>query len=236
LAADEKPDQILWDMDHLMVPEDGPLVQRGTGFKRRPFTLGNIAFDFGGDPRIQAFGTNFEAPPGEMKYHEHIYHTDAMTATSGMVKALARFSKPVLIMANHAEHTLLVAGFWATDNPLTNPDAQIRSLAVFNPWDSAQWGQYITTGSYQTVSLDDWLNATHLPTPFGGVTSLLSLPYASNGGLDPDPSIGIYQAGPGTKNPNEHHWIGNFVIVQPDMHPESANFSFDEDNELMLQP
>jgi hypothetical protein len=159
-----------------------------------------------------------------------------MTATLDMARALALFDKPVLVMANHAEHILVVAGFWATGNPLTDPDAQIRSLAVFNPWDSTQWGQYVTTGFYQAVSLDDWLNATDLPSPFGGVTSLLSLPYASNGGLDPDPSIGIYQAGPGTRNPDKNHWIGNFVIVEPDTHPESANFAFDENNKLMLQP
>ncbi|GAC1462594.1 MAG: hypothetical protein NVS4B1_24200 [Ktedonobacteraceae bacterium] len=236
VPSDEQAGQILWDMDHQMIPPDGPLVPRGSGANRRPFTLGNIAYDFGGDPRIQAFATNYEAPIGEMKYHEHIYHTDAETATWSMAKTLARFKRPVLALANHAEHTLLVAGFWATGNPLTNPRARIRSLAVFNPWNSTAWGQYITTGSYQQVSLDDWLNATDLPTPFGGVTSMLALPYASNGVLDPDPSIGRYQAGPGTRNPDKHHWIGNFVIIEPDRHWQSANFSFDEDNQLMLQP
>jgi hypothetical protein len=233
---DEQAGQILWDMDHQMIPPGGPLVPKGSGPNRRPFTLGNIAYDFGGDPRIQAFATNYEAPVGEMKYHEHIYHTDSEAATLSLAKALARYRRPVLVLANHAEHTLLVAGFWATGNPLTTPWAQIRSLAVFNPWNSAEWGQYITTGPYQQVSLDDWLNATDLPTPFGGVTTMLDLPYASNGILDPDPSIGIYQAGPGTRNPGKHHWIGNFVIIEPDRHRQSANFSFDENNRLMLQP
>ncbi len=233
---DEHVGQILWDMDHLMIPRGGPLVLKGSGALRRPFTLGNIAYDFGGDPRIQAFATNYEAPIGEMKYHEHIYHTDAQEATVSMAKALARYRRPVLVLANHAEHTLLVAGFWATDNPLTTPQAEIRSLAVFNPWNSEAWGQYITTGPYQQVSLDDWLNATALPTPFGGITTMLNQPYASNGKLDPDPSIGIYQAGPGTKNPDQHHWIGNFVIIEPDRHWQSANFSFDENNKLMRQP
>ncbi|MBV8695546.1 MAG: hypothetical protein JO183_08680 [Ktedonobacteraceae bacterium] len=229
---DEQVGQILWDMDHRMIPPGGPLAAKGSGLSRRPFTLGNIAYDFGGDPRIQAFASNDEAPTGEMKYHEHIYHTTAAAATWDMAKALARYSRPVLVLANHAEHTVLVAGFWATANPLTEPDAQIRSLAVFNPWNSALWRQYITTGSYQQVSLDDWLNATDLPRH----TTLLNLPYASNGGLDPDPSIGIYQTGPGTKNPNQTHWIGNFVIIEPDTHPQSANFAFDENNRLMLQP
>ncbi len=236
LPQDEQVGQILWDMDHLLIPPDRPLVPRGSGVNRRPFTLGNIAYDFGGDPHIHAAAINFEAPSHEMKYHEHIYHTNALTATWHVAKTLARFRQPILVFANHAEHTLLVAGFWATGNILTDPQARIRSLAVFNPWNSAAFGQYITTGPYQQVSLDDWLNATNLPTPFGGVTTLWNLPYASNGDLDPDPSIGIYQAGPGTQNPTKHHWIGNFVTVEPDLHSQSANFTFDENNDLMLEP
>jgi len=184
----------------------------------------------------QAFATNFEDPFHKMNYHEHIYHTNAQTATLGMAKALARSQSPVLVLANHALHTLLVAGFWATANPLTNPDAQIDSFAVFNPWNGTAWGQYITTGPYQRVSLNDWLNADNLPTPFGGLTTFLKLPYKSNGILDPDPSIGLYQTGPGTLNPDKHHWIGNFVIIQPDWHMESADFAFDENDQLMLQP
>jgi hypothetical protein len=229
---DEHVGQILWDMDHRMIPPGGPLVAKGSGLSRRPFTLGNIAYDFGGDPRVQAFATNYEDPTGELKYHEHIYHTNAAAATLDMARVLARSRRPVLVLANHGEHTVLVAGLWATANPLTNPHAQIRSLAVFNPWNSTLWKPYITTGSYQQVSLDDWLNATDLP----GHSTLLNLPYASNRGLDPDPSIGIYQAGLGTKNPTKSHWIGNFVIIEPDTHAQSANFSFDEDNKLMLQP
>jgi len=96
---DAQTGQILWDMDHLMIPPGGPLVLKESGLYRRPFTLGNIAYDFGGDPRIQAFATNYEAPAGEMKYHEHIYHTNSADATLGMAKALARYSRPVLVLA-----------------------------------------------------------------------------------------------------------------------------------------
>lgn len=239
LPQDEQVGQILWDMDHQLIPSYGPLVQKGTGVNRRPFTLGDIAYDFGGDPHVHASAINFEVPSGEKLYHEHIYHTNSMTATLGIAKTLETFKKPVLVFANHALHTLLVAGFWATGDIFANPpdpQAQIRSLAVFNPWDSATRGQYITTGPYQEVSLDAWLNATNLPTPFGGVTTLWNLPYDSNGRLDPDPSIGIYQAGHGTKNPGKTHWIGNFVAVQPDLHTETADYTFDENDTLMLKP
>src|SRR5262249_42656653 len=154
--------------------------------------------------------------------HEHIYHTNATDATLDMAKALSSYKKPVVVLADSGSHALLVAGFWATGDPLTDSQAQIRSFAVFNPWNSWAWGQYITSGLYQKISLYSWLNA---PALFG-------LPYSSNGWLNPDPSIGIYQAGPGTQNPDKHHWIGNFVIVEPDTHAESADFSFDENNGL----
>src|SRR5436305_14334639 len=125
----------------------------------------------------QAFATNFEDPFHKMNYHEHIYHTNAQTATLGMAKALARSQSPVLVLANHALHTLLVAGFWATANPLTNPDAQIDSFAVFNPWNGTAWGQYITTGPYHRVFRNDLRIGDNLLTPCWGFTTCLMLTY-----------------------------------------------------------
>ena len=233
---DAQRGQILYDMDHAMIAPGGPLPLRGSGANRRPFTLANTAYDFGGDPRSQAFGIDYEAPQGT-HYHEHIYDTSPQDATHEMAKALARYSEPVVALINHAEHSVIVAGVWATENPLTDTDSdvQIRALAVFNPWDM-RWGAYISKTNYVKVSYKDWTAGSNLPVPWGGVTTWLKEPYNSNGVLDPDPSIGIYQAGPGTKHPKAHHWIGNFVIIQPDSHHQSANFSFDEDDRLMLKP
>jgi hypothetical protein len=231
--ADEQPGQILYDMDHYMIPPDGPLPIQGSGANRRPYTLANIAYDFGGDPRAQVFATDYEDPG--VNYHEHIYHNSAAAATLGMAKALALYSEPVIAVVNHAEHSVLVAGVWATGNPLTDPNAQIRSLAVFNPWNES-WGTYLSTTNYSQVTYSDWINATNLPAPWGGTNSWVSLPYNTNSGLDPDPSIGMYQAGPGTANPNAHHWVGNYVVILPDTHWQSANFTFDENDQVMLQP
>lgn len=231
---DEQPGQILYDMDHLMIPADGPLTTVSSGVDRRPFTLANIAYDFGGDPRSQAFGTDFEAP-STTKYHEYIYHTTPAEATLSMAKSLALYHMPVIALVNHAEHSVIVAGFWATGNPLIDPHAQITSLAVFNPWDIS-WGTLLSSTNYAQVSYDDWINNTTLSAPWGGTNSWENLPYSSNGILDPDPSIGMYQAGAGTQNPDAHYWIGNFVVIQPDHHQVSANYSFDENNHLMLHP
>ncbi|GHO51014.1 hypothetical protein KSX_91770 [Ktedonospora formicarum] len=160
---DAQPGQILYDLDHTLTPPDGPLVPQGSGASRRPFTLANIAYDFGGDPRSQSIGINYEKP-GNLNYHEHIYHTSAQEATLGLAKTVARYRMPVDVLVNHAEHSVLVAGVWATGNPLTDPNAQISSLAVFNPWDMS-WGEYLSTTNYAQVSYDDWVNATTLPTP-----------------------------------------------------------------------
>jgi len=232
--ADEVPGQILSDMDHLMIPPGGPLPIVGTGPNRRPYTLANIAYDFGGDPRTQAFATTYEAPHG-LRYHEHIYHNGPEAATLGMARALAQYEQPVIALVNHGKHSVLVAGVWATGNPATDDDARIDSLAVYNPWDQ-QLGGYLSTSYYERVSFHDWLTATALPGNPAFVHSWFSISYQSNGDLDPDPSIGIYQAGPGTSHPDAHHWIGNYVVIQPDTHRVSANFTFDEHDHLMLAP
>src|SRR5450631_3319093 len=127
---DEVPGQILYDMDNFMIPHGGPLPTVSSGTTRRPYTLANIAYDFGGDPRSQAVGTAYEMRKNgfsylDSLYHQHIYHNGAAAATMGIAKALAKFSEPVIALVNHAEHSVLVTGVWMTGNPLTNPHAQI---------------------------------------------------------------------------------------------------------------
>jgi len=232
--ADETKGQILYDMDHFMIPHNGPLKTVGVGKKRRPYTLANIAYDFGGDPRAQAFAMAYEAP-GNAFYHEYIYHTGPEAATLGIAKALARYSEPVIAVVNHGQHSVIVAGVWATGNPLTDDDVQIRALAVYNSWDQSR-GAYLSKDYYTRVTYNDWINATDLPSPWKGVTSWFSQAYQSNRNLDPDPSISPYQAGPGTRNPDVQHWIGNYIIIQRDNHFVSANFTFDENDQIMLEP
>jgi hypothetical protein len=232
--ADETHGQILYDMDHYLIPPDGPLKTIGTGPNRRPYTLANIAYDFGGDPRAEATAVTYETP-GNAFYHDHIYHNGPQAATLGIAQALARYGEPVIAAVNHAEHFVIVAGVWTTGNPLTDQNVQIRALAVYNPWDQS-WGAYLSTGYYTRVSYNDWINATNLPGSPQSVHSWFGQPYQSNGDLDPDPSISRYQAGPGTLNPNAQHWIGNYVTIERDDHPVSANFSFDENDQMMLQP
>ncbi len=232
--ADEVKGQILYDMDNLMQPPPGPLKIIHTGKNRRPYTLANIAYDFGGDPRSQAFATAYETPGG-FSYHEHIYHNGAEAATFSIARALAVYSEPVVALVNHGQHSVIVAGVWAEGNPAVDGEVEIDSLAIYNPWDR-RLGAYLSRSYYARVSYDDWIEATDLPSPYKGINSWFSRPYQINGKLDPDPSIGIYQAGPGTRNPDAHHWIGNYVVIQRDHHRKSANFTYDENDKLMLAP
>lgn len=233
--ADESKGQILYDMDHAMIPQNGPLKIIGAGKSRRPYTLANIAYDFGGDPRAQAYATAYEAPEDAF-YHEHIYHNGPEAATLGMAKALARYSEPAIAVVNHGQHSVIVAGVWATGNPLTDDNVQIRALAVYNSWDQSL-GAYLSKDYYTRVSYNDWINATDLPSPWkSGVTSWFGQAYQVNGTLDPDPSMSRYQAGNGTINPDAQHWIGNYVVIQRDNHFANANFTFDENDHIMFRP
>ena len=231
--------QILYDMDHYMIPAGGPLAPQGSGANRRPFTLANIAYDFGGDPRAIAAGVNYELSAkglaSDAQYHQHIYHNGTAAATFGIAKAVATYNKPVIVLVNHAEHAVIVAGVWANANPATNPNAQITALAVYNPWNQS-WGTYLSKGYYAKVSYSSWTAGSGLPSPFGGTNTWYKLPYQSNGSLDPDPSIGIYQAGAGTANPTAHHWINNFVTVQFDGHATSADTAYNENDAVMTTP
>lgn len=238
-AANEVPGQILYDLDHYVIPSGGPLSIRGSGTNRRPFTLANIAYDFGGDPRAIAAGVDYELTTkglsSDAQYHQHIYHNGTTAATYGIAKAVAAYNKPVIALVNHAEHAVIVAGVWATANPATNPNAQITALAVYNPWNQS-WGTYLSKGYYTKVSYSAWTSGSGLPSPYGGTNTWYRLPYESNGSIDPDPSIGIYQAGSGTANPTALHWIGNFVTVQYDGHATSADTAYNENDVAMTAP
>jgi hypothetical protein len=231
--------QIIYDLDHSVIPAGGPLVTSGSGASRRPFTLANIAYDFGGDPRAISAGIDYEISKSgnssSALYHQHIYHAGTIAATQSIAKAVAQSGRPMVALVNHAEHAVVVAGVWASSNPATDPNAQISALAVYNPWNQS-WGTYLSKDYYSKVTYSSWTTATNLPSPFGGANSWFKLPYSSNGNIDPDPRIGIYQAGSGTANPTAHHWINYFVTVQYDGHTTSPDTAYNENDSAMTKP
>ena len=243
---DETSGQILYDMDHLMQPTFGTLDIHGSGASRSPFTLADSSHDFGGDPRSQSEATYVETP-GYHYYHQYIYHNGVMGATLGLGKGVAAAhsdgtsQEPVIAFVNHAEHVVLVAGVWSRGNPVTYQYASIQYLAIYNPWDQSL-GSYLSGAYYTKVSYADWVGGGPYPDPYGGSSYWWNYPYKANGNLDPDPYMGIYQAGVdpylgNTKNPSAHHWIDNYVTVQrDDDSSDSADYSHDENGNVMQGP
>jgi hypothetical protein len=222
-GANGTPWQILYDMQNFMVPPGGP-VPPPTGY-----TLANIARDFGGDPRAQAYATWYEAPD-QHYYHQYIYHNGVAAGTYGLARGAAIShwdgNSPDIAIVNHALHSVVIPGVWATANPATVNNATIDSLAVYNPWDQ-NWGAYLNGAYYARVSYSAWTTSDW----WWGPT------YNANNGNDPDPVIGIYQAGPGTSHPTAHHWIGNYVSIQRDEDAvDSAEFSLNENGQVMQGP
>jgi hypothetical protein len=215
--------QILYAMENYMLPPDGP-VPAPTGF-----TQADISRDFGGDPRAQAYGVWYEAPASHF-YHQYIYHTGVEAGTHGLAKGVASLHgdgySPEIAIVNRAAHSVVIAGVWATTNPALVNDAYIDSFTVYNPWDESL-GAYINGAYYARISYSEWTASSRW----------WGQPYSDNNGNDPDPAIGIYQAGPGTSNPTAHHWIGNYVSIQRDEDAiDSADYALDERGQVMEGP
>jgi hypothetical protein len=235
----EQSPQILWYMDTNLKPTFGTLPIQGSGQNRRPFTLANSSYDFGGDPRSQAVA--MVALTGET-YHMHVFHTGVSVATYKLAVSVtwsySGGASPSIALVNQAKHAVVVAGVWSFGNVIKTPSAKIDSFAIYNPWDE-QWGAYINGAYYERVSYASWTQGQSTENgPFGpGYAYWWKKPYSSNGGLDPDPLIGMYQAGPGTKHPSAHFWIGNYVTIFRDSHSTyTSDYAFNENGQPMTGP
>lgn len=227
--------QILYDMDNYLRPTFGTITPTGSGSTRRPFTLADISRDFGGDPRAHAVAARLETPD-QHYYHQYIYHSGSgiAVATYGLARGVATTfwdgASPEIAIVDHALHSVVIAGVWADANPALVSNANIDSFAVYNPWDNANFSPFLNGAYYARVSYAAWTSPTNAVVWWGQ-------PYNSNNGDDPDPIIGIYQAGPGTSHPNATHWIGNWVSIQRDNDAtDNADAAIDENGNVMTGP
>lgn len=243
-STGETSPQILWYMDTALQPTFGTLAVQGSGSNRRPFTLANTSYDFGGDPRAQAVTAAALAPTATVHdYHQHIFHTGVAYATYKLAGSVSlRYPdgghSPTIALVNQGKHSVVVAGVWSYGSVLTNSANKIDSFAVYNPWNES-WGSYINSAYYERVSYTSWTQGQSTKNgPFGaGNAYWWKLPYSSNGGIDPDPRIGIYQAGSGTSHPTAHHWIGYYVVIQRDTHDDhNPDNAYNEKAQLMTGP
>lgn len=253
-VSQEQSGQILYDLDNSFAanftPPAQPVIVPNYGHTgpqwRRPFTLANTSHDFGGDPRAMAEGIYQETPPSHY-YHQYIYHyaqTDVWKAAAGFAYAVAAFQEPVVEVVDGANHVVVVAGVWSYGSPITEFPATIDSIAVYNSWNQS-WGSYLNGAYYSRVSYSDWVGTNYGSNywwkhaydwngsgyPTGGTTN------------DPDPYMGIYQAGtdpvtgtPST-NPTAKHWVGWFVSIERDSHTTyNENYSYNENDQPMGGP
>ncbi len=222
--------QILYDMDNFLRPTFGTITPTGSGSSRRPFTLANISKDFGGDPRAHAVAAAYESPP-QHYFHQYVYHNGAAGATLGLARGVAATfwdgPSPEIAIVNGGAHSVIIAGVWASDDPATDSSATIDSFAVYNPWDNANFSSYMNGAYYARVSYADWTTDS----------IWWGQPYSSNGGADPDPIIGPYQAGAGTSHPSAHFWIGNYVSIQRDNDAaDNSDAAINENGVVMTGP
>jgi hypothetical protein len=253
--ADETltPQNVLYEMDHYMQPTFGTIspVYNVGAHNQHPFTLADSSYDFGGDPRAQAYAAWYLTPDQHM-YHQYIYHAGNVTvdtAAYGLAKGvsydfgdasyrgIAGYS-PEIAVVDHGLHSVIIAGVWSYGNAASLPDAIIDSFAVYNPWEQTTsqqhpWGGPLYNGAYyERVSFSNWTSTT-TPSDFVAPGTWWGQTYSSNSGADPDPVIGIYAPAPG-----QHHWIGNWVSIQRDndWSGDNANYCHDENGNVMYGP
>ena len=209
-----------------------------------PGFAADIARDFGTDPRSIAWGIWYESlagklarlyQPGKLSpriaqlgytYHNVIYHQPANLAVAGLARTLTRFGQPVIVTTAHGLHTVVVAGVWATSNPLSGYPADVNAVNVWDP------GVGAPGGGYQSSRRVTWASYT-FNTNTNAWGSVYSANHQSYGDLDPDPAVGPYV--PNSQYPN--HWIGFRVDIEPDtLVNVSVDYALDENGNVMLHP
>jgi hypothetical protein len=159
-------------------------------------------------------------------YHNVIYHQPANLAVAGLARALTRFGQLVIVTTAHGLRTVVVAGVWATSNPVSGYPADVNAINVWDP------GVGAPGGGYQSSRRVTWANYT-FNTNTTAWGSVYSANHQSYGDLDPDPAVGIYV--PTSQYPN--HWIGFRVDIEPDsLVNVSVDYALDENGAMMLHP
>lgn len=158
-----------------------------------------------------------------------------------MAYAVDAYHEPVSETVNDGLHSVIVAGVWSYGDSIIDFPVTIDSLAVYNPWNQA-WGRYLDGAYYYRVPYSEWSGSD-------GKDYYWLHGYDWNGSKyvnsydDPDPYMGIYQAGidgytgKGTSNPNAQHWVGYYISIERDAHSDyNANYTYNENDVPMGGP
>ncbi len=173
-----------------------------------PGVTGDIARDFGTDPRSLAYGLT--AVTGT-QYHAIVDTSGAWGTTAHIVRDILTYRQPISVFVDHGQHSVIVSGVDATGNPLTNPGS-ITAIHVWDPGNIASQSG-IQAKMAMTIPKSLWLSGI---IPNSGGSNYFKYPYSGNQygayPLDPDPSVGPYAYVPALYN---HLWIGHYVYIAP---------------------
>ena len=172
-----------------------------------PYVPANISGDFGTDPRALAQGLTLAT--GHF-YHAKVDTNSAWDATIHIVRDLLTSRQPISVFVDHGQHSVIVSGVEATDDPIKNPG----SITAIHVWDPGGGINYVGIQPHleEVVPLNAWLSGI---IPWSG-SDYFKYPYAANvyqgKALDPDPAVGPYAFVPSAYN---HLWIGHYVYLSP---------------------
>lgn len=196
-----------------------------------PAFAADIAGDVGTDPRSMAAALIQDAGG---TYRQVVDFNGKVDATRHIVDDLIHFNEPINVIVDHGKHIVLVAGVFATGDPVAN-FGSVTALEVWDPGFDSGFGSNQNARAVKML-LSDWyttLGYFGFPYNANPVTTKSGTQF-----LDPDPGIGAYFADP-AKGQNARLWIGSFVYLQPlaagAIDPTIArDWAFDQDGALIL--
>lgn len=174
----------------------------------------DIARDFGTDPRSLAAGLSHEM---NTTYTTIIDRSGAGDATASLVRDLVQRSEPITAFVFHGQHSVVVYGVYATDNPVTDPG----SVTALDVWDPGSGADGIQNPQIQQVPIATWMNDTR----YWGAAYAAN--YANGTALDPDPAVGPYTNDP-SQDLNGNTWIGSRAYIRR-AEPGDASYGYGPD-------
>lgn len=196
-----------------------------------PAFAADIAGDVGTDPRSMVPALIQDAGG---TYRQLVDFNGKVDTTRRIVDDLIHFNEPINVIVDHGKHIVLVAGVYATGDPVAN-FGSVTALEVWDPGFGSGFGSNQNARAVKML-LSDWYTQIGY---FGFPYNANPVPTANGTQfLDPDPGIGAYFTDP-AKGQNAHLWIGSFVYLQPlaagAIDPTIArDWAFDQDGALIL--
>src|SRR6185312_15697556 len=118
-----------------------------------PYVPANISGDFGTDPRSLAEGLTLAT--GRF-YHAIVDTIGAYDTTVHIVRDLLISRQPISVFVDHGQHSVIVSGVGATDDPIKNPG----SITAIHVWDPGGGVNHVGIQPHleEVVPISAWLS------------------------------------------------------------------------------